>query len=85
MLRIPEMKTFSYSRSLGAALIGIAAIAPSYTVSLAMVGAASALPWVSATFESERSLRTVPLDLLKLKVELLAKYAETGRLSGVSL
>ena len=79
------MKTFSYSRSLGAALIAIAAIAARYIVSLAMVGAASALPWVSSTFESERRLRTVPLDLLKLKVELQAKYAETERLAGVSL
>jgi hypothetical protein len=41
MLRIPEMKTFSYSRSLGAALIGIAVTAARYAVSIATVGAAS--------------------------------------------
>jgi len=36
-------------------------------------------------FESERRLRTVQLDLLKLKVELQAKYAEMERLAGGSL
>jgi len=36
-------------------------------------------------FESERRLRTVQLDLLKLKVELQPKYAEMERLAGGSL
>jgi len=39
----------------------------------------------SAHSESERRLRTVQLDLLKLKVELQAKYAEMERLAGGSL
>jgi cobalt-zinc-cadmium efflux system outer membrane protein len=53
--RIPEMKTFSYSRSFRAALIGIAATAARYAVSLAMVGAASALLWASSTIAAEQS------------------------------
>jgi outer membrane protein, heavy metal efflux system len=40
---------------------------------------------LSSVFESERRLRTVQLDLLKLKVELQAKYAEMERLAGGSL
>jgi cobalt-zinc-cadmium efflux system outer membrane protein len=40
---------------------------------------------LSAVFESERRLRSVQLDLLKLKVELQAKYAEMERLAGGSL
>jgi outer membrane protein, heavy metal efflux system len=36
-------------------------------------------------FESERRLRAVQLDLLKLKVELQTKYAEMERLAGGSL
>src|SRR5713226_5560583 len=36
-------------------------------------------------FEAERRLRTVQLDLLKLKVELQTKYAEMERLAGGSL
>lgn len=36
-------------------------------------------------FEAERRLRTVQLDLLKLKVELQMKYAEMERLAGGSL
>ena len=40
---------------------------------------------LSAVFESERRLRTVQLDLLKLKVELQSKYAEMERLAGGSL
>jgi cobalt-zinc-cadmium efflux system outer membrane protein len=40
---------------------------------------------LSTVFESERRLRTVQLDLLKLKVELQAKYAEMERLAGGSL
>jgi outer membrane protein, heavy metal efflux system len=37
---------------------------------------------ISLVFESERRLRAVQLDLLKLKVELQAKYAEMERLAG---
>jgi cobalt-zinc-cadmium efflux system outer membrane protein len=40
---------------------------------------------ISTVFESERRLRAVQLDLLKLKVELQAKYAEMERLAGGSL
>jgi cobalt-zinc-cadmium efflux system outer membrane protein len=40
---------------------------------------------ISLVFESERRLRAVQLDLLKLKVELPAKYAEMERLAGGSL
>jgi outer membrane protein, heavy metal efflux system len=40
---------------------------------------------LSSVFESERRLRTVQLDLLKLKVELQTKYAEMERLAGGSL
>jgi len=40
---------------------------------------------ISAVFESERRLRAVQLDLLKLKVELQTKYAEMERLAGGSL
>jgi outer membrane protein TolC len=40
---------------------------------------------LSAVFESERRLRSVQLDLLKLKVELQAKYADMERLAGGSL
>jgi outer membrane protein, heavy metal efflux system len=40
---------------------------------------------ISLVFESERRLRAVQLDLLKLKVELQAKYAEMERLAGGSL
>lgn len=40
---------------------------------------------ISLVFESERRLRTVQLDLLKLKVELQTKYAEMERLAGGSL
>ncbi len=36
-------------------------------------------------FEAERRLRTVQLDLLKLKVELQTKYADMERLAGGSL
>ncbi len=36
-------------------------------------------------FEAERRLRTVQLDLLKLKVELQTKYAEMERLAGGAL
>ncbi len=39
----------------------------------------------SLVFESERRLRAVQLDLLKLKVELQMKYAEMERLTGGSL
>jgi outer membrane protein TolC len=144
------MKTFSYSRGIRAALVGIATTGARYTVWLSTVGAASALLWVSSTtaaeqslpgatvenvggqiadawfgvdqlrkvvqiyasrqlpparssvdnarngfqagsadlsivFESERRLRTVQLDLQKLKVELQTKYAEMERLAGGSL
>ena len=40
---------------------------------------------ISLVFEAERRLRAVQLDLLKLKVELQAKYAEMERLAGGSL
>ena len=40
---------------------------------------------ISLVFESERRLRLVQLDLLKLKVELQTKYAEMERLAGGSL
>lgn len=40
---------------------------------------------ISLVFESERRLRTVQLDLLKLKVELQTKHAEMERLAGGSL
>ncbi len=40
---------------------------------------------LSTVFESERRLRTVQLELLKLKVELQSKYAEMERLAGGSL
>jgi len=40
---------------------------------------------ISMVFESERRLRAVQLDLLKLKVELQTKYAEMERLAGGSL
>jgi cobalt-zinc-cadmium efflux system outer membrane protein len=40
---------------------------------------------LSLVFESERRLRAVQLDLLKLKVELQMKYAEMERLAGGSL
>jgi cobalt-zinc-cadmium efflux system outer membrane protein len=40
---------------------------------------------ISLVFESERRLRAVQLDLLKLKVELRTKYAEMERLAGGSL
>jgi cobalt-zinc-cadmium efflux system outer membrane protein len=40
---------------------------------------------LSVVFESERRLRSVQLDLLKLKVELQTKYAEMERLAGGSL
>jgi outer membrane protein, heavy metal efflux system len=40
---------------------------------------------ISLVFESEQRLRAVQLDLLKLKVELQAKYAEMERLAGGSL
>jgi cobalt-zinc-cadmium efflux system outer membrane protein len=40
---------------------------------------------MSLVFESERRLRSVQLDLLKLKVELQTKYAEMERLAGGSL
>jgi outer membrane protein TolC len=40
---------------------------------------------ISMVFESERRLRAVQLDLLKLKVELQAKHAEMERLAGGSL
>ncbi len=40
---------------------------------------------LSTVLESERRLRTVQLDLLKLKVELQTKYAEMERLAGGSL
>lgn len=40
---------------------------------------------ISLVFESERRLRAVQLDLLKLKVELQTKYAEMERLAGGSL
>ncbi|WP_426439152.1 TolC family protein [Bradyrhizobium genosp. P] len=40
---------------------------------------------ISLVFLSEQRLRTVQLDLLKLKVELQTKYAEMERLAGGSL
>lgn len=40
---------------------------------------------LSAVFESERRLRSVQLDLLKLKVELQTKYADMERLAGGSI
>jgi cobalt-zinc-cadmium efflux system outer membrane protein len=40
---------------------------------------------LSLVFEAERRLRTVQLDILKLKVELQSKYAELERLAGGSL
>ena len=40
---------------------------------------------LSVVFEAERRLRTVQLDLLKLKVELQTKYAVLERLAGGSL
>lgn len=40
---------------------------------------------IALVFESERRLRAVQLDLLKLRVELQAKYAEMERLAGGSL
>jgi outer membrane protein, heavy metal efflux system len=40
---------------------------------------------ISMVFETERRLRAVQLDLLKLKVELQTKYAEMERLAGGSL
>ena len=40
---------------------------------------------LSSVFESERRLRAVQLDLLKLKVELQTKYADMERLAGGSL
>ena len=40
---------------------------------------------LSSVFESERRLRAVQLDLLKLRVELQTKYAEMERLAGGSL
>jgi cobalt-zinc-cadmium efflux system outer membrane protein len=40
---------------------------------------------ISAVFEAERRLRSVQLDLLRLKVELQAKHAEMERLAGGSL
>ncbi|OYU86647.1 MAG: transporter [Bradyrhizobiaceae bacterium PARB1] len=40
---------------------------------------------LSLVFESERRLRAVQLDILKLKVELQSKYAELERLAGGSL
>ena len=40
---------------------------------------------ISSVFESERRLRAVQLDLLKLKVELQTKYGEMERLAGGSL
>ena len=40
---------------------------------------------ISLVFESERRLRLVQLDRLKLKVELQTKYAEMERLAGGSL
>jgi outer membrane protein TolC len=40
---------------------------------------------ISLVFESERRLRAIQLDLLKLKVELQTKYAEMERLAGGSL
>jgi len=40
---------------------------------------------IALLFEAERRLRTVQLDLLKLKVELQAKYADMERLAGGSL
>jgi outer membrane protein TolC len=50
------MKTFSYSRGIRAALVGIAATGARYTVWLSTVGAASALLWVSSTTAAEQSL-----------------------------
>ena len=50
------MKTFSYSRSFRVALIGIAIVGTRYFVSLATVGAASALLWVPSTMAAEQSL-----------------------------
>jgi outer membrane protein, heavy metal efflux system len=50
------MKTFSYSRSFRVALIGIAIVGTRYFVSLATVGAASALLWVSPIMAAEQSL-----------------------------
>jgi outer membrane protein, heavy metal efflux system len=40
---------------------------------------------LSAVLEAERRLRAVQLDLLRLRVELQAKYAELERLAGGSL
>lgn len=40
---------------------------------------------LSLVFEAERRLRTVQLELLKLRVELQTKYAEMERLAGGSL
>ena len=40
---------------------------------------------LSLVFESERRLRAVQLDILKLRVELQSKYAELERLAGGSL
>jgi outer membrane protein, heavy metal efflux system len=40
---------------------------------------------LASVFESERRLRAVQLDLLKLKVELQTKYAEMERVAGGSL
>lgn len=40
---------------------------------------------IATVFESERRLRTVQLDLLRLKIELQTKYAEMERLAGGSL
>ena len=50
------MKTFSYSRGIRAALVGIATTGARYTVWLSTVGAASALLWVSSTTAAEQSL-----------------------------
>jgi outer membrane protein, heavy metal efflux system len=50
------MKTFSYSRGIRAALVGIATTSARYTVWLSTVGAASALLWVSSTTAAEQSL-----------------------------
>lgn len=54
-------------------------------VFLAGIGATTAALWLSSVFESERGLRAVQLDLLKLKVELPTKYAGMERLAGGSL
>jgi outer membrane protein TolC len=40
---------------------------------------------LSAVLEAERRLRAVQLDLLRLRLELQAKYAEMERLAGGSL